>query len=440
MVHYHKIDDYKYSDELENYRREHKKLSLLLSVTRNISQELEIDRLLMLIMDEVKKALNCDRCTVFILDRDKKELWSKVAHGEKEIRFSSHLGIAGYVASTGEILNIEDAYSDERFNPNIDKKTGYRTRNILNAPLRNKKGEIIGVFQTLNKKGGAFTKDDEELLSAIAVLSASQIENAQLYEEQIKTFDSFLETLASTIDARDPLTSGHSKRIAMYTDEIAKIIGLDDHKRRILKISSLLHDYGKIAIREAVLTKEGELSNEEFEHIKEHSNYTKSILERINFSRELRDVPLIASSHHENLDGSGYPKGLKDKEIPSLSKIIAVADVFDALSSKRHYRERMNFPELIKVLSDGAGTKFKDVYIEALKRISLDNIVIIMEDGNKHKIDPKDLEILSSYNMNDLLHSGEKGNRELKVLFNKYYLRKHRRENIREHNEKNNKH
>jgi len=428
MGHYHKIDTHKYSDELENYRKEHKKLSLLLSVTRNISQELEIDRLLMLIMDEVKKALSCDRCTVFILDRDRKELWSKVAHGENEIRFPSHLGIAGYVASTGEILNIEDAYSDERFNPNIDKKTGYRTRNILNAPLRNKLGEIIGVFQTLNKKGGAFTKDDEELLSAIAVLSASQIENAQLYEEQIKTFDSFIETLASTIDARDPLTAGHSKRIALYTEEIAKIVGLDDHKRRILKISSLLHDYGKIAIREAVLTKDGDLSKDEYEHIKEHPNYTKSILERINFSRELRDVPLIASSHHENLDGSGYPKGLKDKDIPLLSKIIAVADVFDALSSKRHYRERMNFPELIKVMSEGVGTKFKAVYIDALKKVRLDKIVIILEDGNAEQIDPGDLEILSRYEMNDLLQAEKSGSSELTELFDKYYLQKHTRE------------
>jgi len=351
---------------LDEHIREHDKLGLLLSVTTNISRELEIDRLLMLIMDEVKNALNCDRCSVFLVDREKGELWSKVAHGEKEIRFPSHLGIAGYVASSGEILNIKDAYADYRYTPDIDRKTGYKTLNMLNAPLRNQKGEIIGVFQTLNKKGGAFTVDDEELLSAIAVLSASQIENAQLYEEQRKTFDSFVETLASTIDARDPLTSGHSQRITMYAEEIGKLVNLDDQEHRVLRISSLLHDYGKIAIRESILTKAGELTQQEYEHIKEHPNFTKSILERINFSRDLAAVPLIASSHHEKLDGSGYPQGLKGDAIPKLSRIIAVADIFDALSSRRHYRDRMPLADIFALLHKDAGSWYDAVYIEAL--------------------------------------------------------------------------
>ena len=153
--------------DLEQYRKQHQRLKLLFNITRNITRELAIDKLLFRIMDEVISVLDCDRCSVFILDEEKDELRARVAHGEEEIRFPSHLGIAGYVASTGEILNIPDAYADRRFNPNIDKQTGYHTRNMLTTPMRNKMGDIIGVFQALNKFGGAFTHDDEELLDAI---------------------------------------------------------------------------------------------------------------------------------------------------------------------------------------------------------------------------------------------------------------------------------
>ncbi len=395
------------------------KLELLLSVTRNISKELEIDRLLMKIMDEVKKVLDCDRCSVFILDAEKGELWSKVAHGEKEIRFPSNTGIAGHVVETGEILNIKDAYNDSRFNPNIDKKTGYKTRNVLNAPLRNQKGEVIGVFQTLNKHGESFNKDDEELLTAIAVLSAGQIENAQLYEEQIKTFDSFIETLASTIDARDPLTAGHSKRIALFADLIARVAGFSEQDRRVLRISSLLHDYGKIAIREAVLTKETRLTNEEYEHIKDHPKFTKSILERINFSRELRNVPMIASSHHENIDGSGYPNGLSGNEIPELSKVISVADVFDALTSRRHYRDRMDFQKVMQLIDNDAGTKFETKYINALKKIKLDKILNIMEEGVQ--LVDKEKQVLAEISIQDLLADKDLEHSKKWELFLHYY-------------------
>lgn len=121
-------------------------------------------------MDELKNILNCDRCTVFVYDEKTDELWSRVAHGEKEIRFTSQLGIAGSVFHSGQVLSIPDAYSDSRFNPNIDKKTGYRTRNILAVPMRNKLGETLGVFQALNKFSGPFSQDDEELFDTISII------------------------------------------------------------------------------------------------------------------------------------------------------------------------------------------------------------------------------------------------------------------------------
>ncbi|MBN2000845.1 GAF domain-containing protein [candidate division KSB1 bacterium] len=424
-----------FKEKTDYQQNEHEKLVMLLNVTRNISREILLDRLLLLIMDEVKRVLDCDRCTVFIMDRERNELWSQVAHGAKEIRIPGDRGIAGHVAQTGIVLNIPDAYADDRFNPSIDKKTGYITRTILAVPMRNKMGEIIGVFQALNKRKGSFNNEDEELLNTISVIAATQIENAQLYKEQKKTFESLVETLASTIDARDPLTAGHSKRIAMYAENIAEIIGLSHQEKEILRIAALLHDLGKIAVREAVLTKEGKLTTKEFEHIQSHPRFTKRILDNINFSSALSQVPNIAAAHHERLDGSGYPFGLRDDQIPKLGKILAVVDVFDALTSKRHYRDRMEFDKVIKQLYISSGTHFEISYVDALLQFPLDKLVSIMEQENKWGLDEKHLAFLSSFTISDVYQALSQENpgddqKELMSVFQIYYLREYLAESV----------
>ena len=414
--------------KLKIYQEEHQRLTVLFNITRNISIELKLDNLLLIIMDEVRKALKADRCTVFLLDREKKELLSKVAHGERDIRFPSNLGIAGYVANTGDVLNIPDAYADPRFNQEIDKKTGYYTQNILTFPMRNKLGEIIGVFQVLNKFEGSFSKQDEQLLDTISVIAATQIENAQLYEEQRKTWDSFVRTLASTIDARDPLTAGHSNRIAQYSDELAKILNFSSKQREVIRYAALLHDYGKIAIREAILCKNGSLTIDEYCHIQEHAAYTKSILEKINFSRDFKEVPQIAAYHHEKIDGSGYPDGLAGDQIPIESRILAVADVFDALTSKRHYRDRMEFENVMDILEKNAGSHFDKNLVESFKKIKIDRLLEILEADYVQQLDQKDLRFLSLFDLRLLLEvvrHGPLNSEEKKIvqMFYNYYYR-----------------
>jgi HD-GYP domain-containing protein (c-di-GMP phosphodiesterase class II) len=414
--------------KLKIYQEEHQRLTVLFNITRNISIELKLDNLLLIIMDEVRKALKADRCTVFLLDREKNELWSKVAHGERDIRFPSNLGIAGYVANTGDVLNIPDAYADPRFNQEIDKKTGYFTQNILTFPMRNKLGEIIGVFQVLNKFEGSFTKQDEQLLDTISVIAATQIENAQLYEEQRKTLDSFVRTLASTIDARDPLTAGHSDRIALYSDELARVLNLSTKRRELIRYAALLHDYGKIAIREAILCKSGSLTIDEYCHIQEHAAYTKSILEKINFSRDFKNVPQIAASHHEKMDGSGYPDGLVGNQIPVESRILAVADVFDALTSKRHYRDRMEFENVMDTFEKTAGSHLDRELVESFKKIKIDRLLEILEVDYIQLLDQKDLRYLALFDLRHLLEVVRQGplnseEKNMVHLFYKYYYR-----------------
>ena len=174
--------------------------------------------------------------------------------------------------------------------------------------------------------------------------------------------------------------------------------------------------------REIVLAGRGYIET----YIQRHPDFTRRILEKINFSRKLKDVPKIAGAHHEKIDGSGYPQGLKDKEIPKLSKILAVCDVFDALTSQRPYRDRMNFFKVLNIINKGAGTDFDDFFVAALKKIRLDRLLVILEDENKEKIRTGDLKFLSSYTLTDLMFANMEEEttleqQKLLTVFTKYY-------------------
>jgi K+-sensing histidine kinase KdpD len=165
------------------------KLSRLIEASRIINSTLDLDKLLGLILDAAAKSIEADRGTLYLLDPIKQELWSKVLQGSNmvEIRLPIGKGIAGYVAQTGETINIPDAYKDARFNPDIDKRTGYRTRNVLCMPMKHKDGKIIGVFQFLNKKEGAFRSEDEQFIDAFSAHASIAIENARLAQEMVQS-------------------------------------------------------------------------------------------------------------------------------------------------------------------------------------------------------------------------------------------------------------
>lgn len=163
-------------------------MEALLESTRLINSTLNLDELLKIIVEVINRNLNADRTTLFLVDKEKGEIWSKVLLGDESlfIRQAIGKGISGHVAKTGEIINIPDAYQDARFNPEVDKKSGYRTRSILCAPVLDKSGEIIGVIQTLNKEQGEFNTYDIRFLQALAVHIAVAIENARLYQEALE--------------------------------------------------------------------------------------------------------------------------------------------------------------------------------------------------------------------------------------------------------------
>lgn len=193
----------------EEIRKRMQTTETLLNVMRAVSSELEIDLLLQKIVGKTSEVMNADRATLFLVHRKSGELWSRVAQGAdmKEIRVPKGMGIAGHVAASGETINIKDAYQDPRFNPEVDKRTGYHTRTILCMPLKNERAEIIGVMQVLNKKVGVFNEEDEQLLDALGSQTAIALENSRLFEEVrfMKNYnDSILRTMATAVVTLDP--------------------------------------------------------------------------------------------------------------------------------------------------------------------------------------------------------------------------------------------
>ncbi|RDI43207.1 HD-GYP domain-containing protein [Falsibacillus pallidus] len=176
--------------------------------------------------------------------------------------------------------------------------------------------------------------------------------------------DSFYTVIAEALDARDPYTAGHSIRVAEYSCKIGKAAGLSELELQLLRKSALLHDIGKIGVRDAVLLKENRLTDEEFNQIKQHPTIGARIVDQPELSLEMKHLLPGIKHHHERYDGKGYPSGLSGQDIPLFGRIIAIADAFDAMTSDRPYRKGMPFEKAISILSEGSGTQWDPALIE----------------------------------------------------------------------------
>jgi HD-GYP domain-containing protein (c-di-GMP phosphodiesterase class II) len=347
------------------------KLDLILDVTRRLMSITNLDALLRDMATVTTQLLDADRATIFIVDRERGEIWSRVAlgTGAGEIRQAIGVGIAGLVAATGDTVNIRDAYDDPRFNPEPDQRTGYRTKSLLTFPMTGQNDRVIGVFQVVNKNGGGeFTTDDEETLSSLGASAAVAVENAQLVAEQRRLWTTLIETLAVTIDARDQQTAGHSQRVTRYAEVIGRALGLEGIELEKLRAAALLHDYGKIAVRDQFLLKPGKLDDAEFEYMKEHAEKTGEFLAHLVFPQDMREVPVIAAQHHERMDGKGYPRGLPAERILLGARIVAAADVFDALTAPRYYKPAYTLEKTLEIMDGMAGPHLDPAVVAAVRR------------------------------------------------------------------------
>src|SRR5437879_4415545 len=347
------------------------KLDLILDVTRRLMSITDLDALLRDMATVTTQLLDADRATIFIVERERSEIWSKVALGRAagEIRHPIGVGLAGTRARTGEPINIADAYEDPRFNPEPDHRTGYRTKTLLTFPMTGQNGRVIGVFQVVNKNGGGdSTGDDEDTPSSLGASAAVAVENAQLLAEQRRLWTTLIETLAVTIDARDQQTAGHSQRVTRYAEVIGRALGLEGIELEKIRAAALLHDYGKIAVRDQFLMKPGKLDQAEFEYMKAHAEKTGEFLAHLVFPHDMRDVPVIAAQHHERMDGKGYPRGLPADRILLGARIVAAADVFDALTAPRYYKPAYTLEKTLEIMDGMAGDHLDPAVVSAVRR------------------------------------------------------------------------
>lgn len=344
-----------------------------------IADERDIDQLLILLADMGRDLISADRCTVWLLNRKTKELWSKVAHGMDRIIIPVTAGIAGCVAMTGDSLIINDPYSDDRFDKDVDKKTGYHTRNILGLPINDGEGKIIGVFQAINKmpEPENFSEQDLEHLLLAATYTGKALDAAILQEEIEATQREIIFTLAETGEMRSRETGYHVKRVAEFSRLFAVKYGMNEEEAELIKLSAPMHDIGKIAIPDSILLKPGKLTPEEWEIMQSHASLGYEMLKHSD-RRLLKSAAIIANEHHEKWNGEGYPNGKKGEDIHIYGRITAMSDVFDALGNERVYKPAWELDRIVKLFKEEKGHQFDPKLVKVFLE-GLDDFVKIKE-------------------------------------------------------------
>ncbi|MBN1828968.1 MAG: HD domain-containing protein [Deltaproteobacteria bacterium] len=362
-------------NEAERERRE-SMIANLIALSSDLTSEIEFDKLFPMVVAKVTETMKAERTSLYVIDWERQELWTKVAEQVLQIRVPLGHGISGRVAETGELLTVADAWDLPYFDHSYDERNRFRTKSVICCPLKNRQGRRIGVLQVINSKGKeSFDENDETLFKCLASQIGNALENCLLVEELLVLFERSISTLSAMVDARHPFTAGHSARVTEYSIMIGREMGLAEQDIEEIRFASLLHDIGKIAIRDEVLLKNGQFTADEREEMNSHPVKTKTILDTFHFPPKFRNVPEIALYHHERIDGSGYPCGLSGEQLPLGSRIITVADVFDALTSRRDYPkysngtvfncEPMPLNRVIDILKKDAGSHFDPSIVEA---------------------------------------------------------------------------
>lgn len=388
---------------------EKKKLDVLARLGVDLSQIHDLDILMERILTEARRFVNADAGSIYIRDKDMLQftytqndtLQKRLSNGEKLIysTFSipvNEKSIAGYVAAFGQPLNLPDVYkidSDKpyRFKKEIDEDSHYTTHSALTIPLINFNDDILGVLQIINAQNEqsrtiAFSDKDEKMMLHFASIAAVALERAQMTR-------AILLRMIRMAEMRDPKETGaHVNRVGGYALEIYEKWANKrnfsrkeiDKNRDIFRMAAMLHDVGKIAISDLILKKPGRFSPEEYEIMKKHTVLGAQLFQ--DRQSDFDDAAAqVALNHHERWDGDGYPghvdivtgdslKGFKQsdgsasgkrgEEIPIYGRIVALADVYDALSSARVYKEAWDEAEVLSKIEENSGRHFDPELVE----------------------------------------------------------------------------
>ena len=390
---------------------EKEKLDKLTYLGVELNQVRDLDILMERVLEYARSFVNADAGSIYIKDRDEDTLQftytqndtlqERLPKGEKLIYSTFTLpinqeSISGYVATTGQLLNIPDVYRIEatapyHFGKQFDEESNYKTQSMITVPLETRRGDILGILQIINAQDEdrqiiPFTQSDEKLMLHFASTAAVALERAQMTR-------SILLRMIRMSEMRDPKETGaHVNRVGGYSIEIyeqwAHRHNLPkeefDRNRDSLRMAAMLHDVGKIAISDIILKKPSRFNEDEFEIMKQHTFLGARLF--LNSQSDFDEAAFdVALTHHERWDGRGYPgfidvesgqplpgfastkgkpKGKKGDEIPIFGRVVALADVYDALSSKRVYKDAWDESDVLSTIEKEAGAQFDPELIE----------------------------------------------------------------------------
>jgi len=358
-----------------------KNASLIHDVGLTLTKQRFIDGILKDVAKILEQRLDYKRGMIFLADKEAQILRFRAGFGYNEDQVTSlqkasfklrpdskGILVVCFQERRPFLINDIDNIKDNLSHHSLEFAKEMKVKSFICCPIVCV-DDTLGVlaFDNMNTKR-RLLQSDIDLLMALSPEIGISIQNAMVTDTKERQFDSILRVLASSIDARDPLTSGHSERVTRLALGIAEELGLSETSCEIIRVAALLHDYGKIGIGDNILKKPGALSAEEYQEIKTHATKTEEILNKIEFEGGFKEVPAIAASHHEGWNGTGYPKGLKGEEIPLGARILAVADVFEAVTSVRHYRSPMPLEEALNIIVSDRGKKFDPAVVDAFMK------------------------------------------------------------------------
>ena len=366
-------------------------LQHLVNVGIALSAERNLQTLPHLILKEARGFTNSQAGTLYIVSDD--ELQFSVVQNdvvtvseryetghqeafEKALPLTT-ASLAGYVAVTGEPLHVQDVYNlstaaQYHFDDRFDRVTGFKTQTTLLVPIKDREDVVLGVLQVTNPLDGAgsiinYTTAMRELILALASQAGAALVNVRLAQNIEQLHLDIISRLALAAEFRDKETGYHLQRTSHYSQELALELGMTVRESRDILQASLLHDVGKIGIPDSILYKPGKLTSKEWVVMKQHCAIGAQILSGSSVEI-VKLAEVIALSHHEKWDGSGYPGGLSNTEIPIEGRVVAVADAFDALLSKRAYKDSFTLEDTLKSIDEGIGCYFDPDVVSALHR------------------------------------------------------------------------